>query len=204
MSHAGSQPNSKADDVMGTPFVCVRLAEPFEQIIAKNPELIIEQTATGEIVFMPPTGGESGRSNSELCFQVQSWAKRHGGYCFDSSTLFCLPNGAKRSPDASWIAPERWKQLSKRDRESYPPICPDVVVELRSKTDRLQDLQDKMNEYVNNGARLGWLIDPIYRAVYVYKPNIDVVCLQDCRQVSDDAILPGFVLDLTAIWPDSN
>lgn len=202
MSQARSQPNFKADENIGTPFVCVRLDEPFDQIVARNPELRIEQTASGEIVFMPPTGGESGRSNSELGFQIQSWAKRHGGYCFDSSTLFCLSNGAKRSPDASWIAPDRWKQLSKRDRESYPPICPDFVVELRSKTDRLQDLHDKMNEYINNGARLGWLIDPIYETVYIYKPNIEVVCLRDCRQVSDDAILPGFVLDLTALWPD--
>ena len=122
--------NHKSDEPVVGGFFCVRLEEPFDRIVANNPELRIEQNAAGEIVFMSPTGGESGRRNVKLCSQLDLWASSHFGFTFDSSTLFRLPNGAKRSPDASWIASERWKKLSKDDREGYPPICPDFVVEL--------------------------------------------------------------------------
>ena len=195
--------NHSSDEPVIGGFFCVRLEEPFDRIVANNPELRIEQNAAGEIVFMSPTGGESGRRNVKLCSQLDLWASSHSGFCFDSSTLFRLPNSAKRSPDASWIASERWKQLSKDDREGYPPICPDFVVELRSKTDRILDLQRKMEEYVDNGARLGWLIDPLNRTVYVYKPGVPFVELRDVQNLSDEEILPGFVLDLTDIWSES-
>jgi len=195
--------NHKSDESVGLGFLCVRLEEPFDRIVANNPELRIEQNAAGETVFMSPTGGESGRRNAKLCFQLELWASSYDGFSFDSSTLFRLANGAKRSPDASWIASERWKQLSKDDREGYPPICPDFVVELRSKTDRILDLQRKMEEYLDNGARLGWLIDPLNRTVYVYKPGVPSVVLQDVQNVSDDEVLPGFVLNLTDICSNS-
>lgn len=116
---------------------------------------------------MSPTGGESGIRNSEISFQLTAWTRNAGGFAFDSSTLFRLPNGALRSPDASWIASDRWQQLSPEERESYPPIAPDFVIELRSKTDRLVDLQDKMKEYCDCNVRLGWLIDPMLKQVHV-------------------------------------
>jgi Uma2 family endonuclease len=193
----------KLNEPVGGGLFCVRLEEPFDQIVANNPELRIEQNAEGEIVFMSPTGGEAGRRNAKVCFQLESWVCSHSGYSFDSSTLFLLPNGARRSPDASWIATERWKQLSKVDRDGYPPICPDFVVELRSNTDRILDLQKKMEEYIENGARLGWLIDPMNRTVYVYKPGVPTVQLQDVQHLGDEEILPGFALHLTDIWSDS-
>ena len=128
------------DDDRGFPLISVRLSEPVETIIANNPELKVEQTADGEMVFMSPTGGESGLRNSEINAALVNWARGYGGVVFDSSTLFRLPNGALRSPDASWIQTSRWQSLSDQERTSFPPIAPDFVIELRSQTDRLLDL----------------------------------------------------------------
>jgi Uma2 family endonuclease len=190
----------QVSDDRGVRPVCVRLTEPFEEIVANNPEWKMERTSDGEIVFRSPTGGESGIRNSEIGFQLTAWARETGGFAFDSSTLFRLANGALRSPDASWIAADRWQQLSVDDRESYPPITPDFVIELRSKSDRLIDLQDKMKEYCDCHVRLGWLIDPLQKQVHVYKPDESSVILNDPKCVSAENILPGFVLDLSRIF----
>ncbi len=187
-------------DDPGTRPVCVRLSEPFEEIVANNPEWKMERTSEGEIVFMSPTGGESGIRNLEIAVQLGVWVRNAGGFAFDSSTLFRFPNGALRSPDASWIATDRWQQLSAEDRESYPPIAPDFVIELRSKTDRLVDLQDKMKEYCDCNIQLGWLIDPLLKQVHVYKPGEVPVILNDPKNVADEILLPGFSLDFSRIF----
>jgi Uma2 family endonuclease len=114
--------------------------------------------------------------------------------------MFRLPNGAKRSPDLAWVRKERWEALSKEERRKFPPLCPDFVVELRSPSDSLQFLQSKMEEYIENGAQLGWLIDPFERKVHVYRPQSPVEVLEDPESVSGDPVLPGFTLDVRALW----
>ena len=188
-----------ADD-RGFPRLSVRRSESIETIIANNPELNVEQTADGEMVFMSPTGGESGLRNSEINADLVIWARGYGGIVFDSSTLFRLPNGALRSPDASWIQTARWQSLSDQERKSFPPMVPDFVIELRSQTDRVIDLQDKMKEYASCGVRLGWLIDPLQKQVYIYRSIETPVVLSEPNSVSDEAVLPGFVLDLSLIF----
>ncbi len=173
---------------------------PFETIVANNPELKVERTAEGETVFMSPTGGESGVQNAEITLQVGLWARTHGGIAFDSSTLFRLPNGALRSPDVSWIQTERWQSLTSKQRKTYPPITPDFVIELRSPSDRLSDVKEKMTEYAACGVRLGWLIDPLLKQVHIYKPDQTPVMMQDPKSVADETVLPGFVLDLSRIF----
>lgn len=195
--------NLVADDPWGMPLIGIRLSESFDEFVAKNPELRIEQNPNGEILCMPPTGGESGYRNSEITSELVQWAKHYGGRTFDSSTLFRLPNGAKRSPDASWISIERWNALSSSDRKKFPPLCPDFLIELRSETDRLDELQAKMNEYLSVGLRLGWLIDPLQKRVHIYRPEKQVNVLVSPASVSGEDILPGFVLDLKGIWVDA-
>lgn len=175
--------------------------EQFIRFCQENPELRIELTARQELVIMPPTGSETGRRNNRLAYRVTVWADTEGsGVVFDSSTLFTLPNGAKRSPDVSWVRRERWEALSKEQREGFAPLCPDFVVELRSPTDRLRSLQEKMQEYIDNGARLGWLIDPLEKRVYVYRPDQPVEVLDDPPAVSGDPVLSGFVLHVRELW----
>ena len=203
MAHSTNDENLVANDPWGMPLIGIRLSESFDEIVAKNPELRIEQNANGEILFMPPTGGESGYRNSEITSELFRWAKRYGGRTFDSSTLFRLPNGAKRSPDASWISMERWNALSSEDRKKFPPLCPDFLIELRSETDRLDELQVKMNEYLSVGLRLGWLIDPLQKRVHIYRPDKQIEVLVSPASVSCEEILPGFVLDLKGIWVDA-
>ena len=136
--------------------------EAFYQLCRANPDVKFERSAQGELVIMSPTGGESGRRNADITTDLNLWNRQAKlGYTFDSSTCFELPNGAERSPDASWIERSRWEALSAADREKFPPIVPDFVIELRSATDRLATLQAKMEEYRENGVRLGWLIDPL-------------------------------------------
>jgi Uma2 family endonuclease len=190
-------------DLWGVPRIQVRLTESFDEIVAMNPELRVEQAANGEIVFMTPTGGESGYRNTELLAQLWLWARTFGGRVFDSSTLFCLSNGAKRSPDASWISLVRWQALSSEQRKAYPPISPDFVVELRSESDRLVDLQEKMQEYVENGVRLGWLIDPLRKQVHIYKPGQLPEVRSFIESVSGEDVWPDFMLDLRPIWTES-
>jgi Uma2 family endonuclease len=195
--------HSPVQDVWGAPLVGVRVNESFEELVRLNPELRLEQTSTGEVIFMSPTGGESGYRNSLITAQLTLWAGSFGGRVFDSSTLFQLPNGAKRSPDASWISEVRWQSLSSAERKGFPPLCPDFVVDLRSESDRLLDLQEKMVEYVANGAQLGWLIDPLLQQVHIYLPGRAPKVQSAPSDLSGEQILPGFTLDLRSIWQAS-
>ncbi len=190
-------------DPWGTSPIHVKLSEQFEELVARNPDLRIEQTATGEVVLMSPTGGESGYRNTKIISQLDRWSETYGGRAFDSSTLFELPSGAKRSPDAAWISLDRWNALTKEEKKGFPPICPDFVVELRSETDRLIDLQEKMQEYLENGIRLGWLIDPLLEQVHIYRPDCAVKIESAPETLDAGDAMPGFVLDLKLIWNDA-
>lgn len=173
----------------------------FEDFCRDNPELKVEQTAEGEIVIMPPTGGTTGFRNFEINGQFYDWFKKERtGRAFDSSTVFILPNGAKRSPDLSWVKIERWNRLTKEQQDKFPPLCPDFVVELRSKTDSLKNLQAKMQEYTENGAELGWLIDPTKRKIHVYRPNKTVEIFDSPTEISGEPLLPKFTLELKDFW----
>ena len=154
--------------------------DEFFEFCQINRDLRIERTADGEIIVMPPTGGKTGGRNFDLVVQFGIWIKRDGtGKGFDSSTGFKLPNGAERSPDASWVKLDRWEALTPSQMEKFIPLCPDFVIELRSPSDRVKNLQKKMEEYMDNGARLGWLIDPKNRRVYIYRPDGEVEQLEN-------------------------
>ncbi|HEY9601813.1 MAG TPA: Uma2 family endonuclease [Allocoleopsis sp.] len=175
--------------------------DQFFEFCQINRDLRIERTAEGELLIMPPTGSGTGGRNFKLNGQLFVWTERDGtGMGFDSSTGFTLSNGAQRSPDAAWVKLERWNALTPEQQEKFAPIAPDFVVELRSKSDTLKDLQDKMQEYIDNGVRLGWLIDRKQRAVYIYRPGVPVQQLDNPETVSGDPELPGFVLRLSQIW----
>jgi len=175
--------------------------EQFKLLCQENPTLQLELTARKELVIMPPTGSKTGKRNSTFTQRLGNWAEVDGsGFVFDSSTLFTLPNGAKRSPDASWVKRERWDALSDTEQDGFAPLCPDFVVELRSRTDRLSDLQEKMQEYIDNGARLGWLLDPVEKRVHIYRPSQAVELLNDPVTISGDPVLPGFVLNVRELW----
>lgn len=174
----------------------------FERIVRANPDWNFEQTAEGELVVVPPTGGTSGSKNLSLSRQFGNWVEENLdlGEGFDSSTLFILPSGAKRSPDAAWVSRERWNALTQKQQDGFPPLCPDFVVELRSPTDVLSELQAKMRENMDNGARLGWLINPQDRTALIYRLGQSVVVLQSPTSLSGEDLLPGFVLDLQRIF----
>lgn len=178
--------------------------DQFFEFCQRNRDLRIERSAQQEIIIMPPTGGETGTRNFELSRQFGNWAKKdNSGATFDSSTGFKLPNKAERSPDTSWIRRERLAKLTAEQKRKFIPLCPDFVVELRSPSDDLDKVKAKMDEYIANGAQLGWLIDPETRKVHVYRPNQPVEILDNPQQVSGDPELPGFVLELAEIWePD--
>jgi len=166
-----------------------------------NRDLRIERTAQGDLLLMPPTGGETGDRDSELNMQVRIWAKREQtGVAFGSSTGFVLPNGAMRSPDVAWVRRSRLAGLTQAQKQKFLPLCPDFVLELRSPSDSLSALQDKMQEYMANGAQLGWLIDPQETRVYVYHPQGQVERLENPPTLVGDPTLPGLVLDLQEIW----
>jgi Uma2 family endonuclease len=176
-------------------------AQEFFEFCQLNRDLRLELTSEGDLIIMPPTGGKSGRRNSKLNLRLAAWTEKDGtGQAFDSSTVFTLPNGAKRSPDFAWIVNERWNALTEDEQEQFPPLCPDFVVELRSRTDTLKNLRQKMEEYTANGAQLGWLIDPQERRVYVYRPGAAVEELEDPRAVSGEPLLRGLELQLREIW----
>ena len=173
----------------------------FEQLCGDNPDLRLELTSTGELIVMPPTGSKTGLCNFRLTRQLGNWVEKdRQGVGFGSSTGFTLPNGAKLSPNAAWIRRERWDALSEDEQEGFAPLCPDFVVELRSRTDGLPPLQDKMREYIANGAQLAWLIDPLKRRAYIYRPGHDVEVLEDPDMISGDPVLAEFVLDLRELW----
>ena len=176
--------------------------DQFFEFCQINRDLRIERTSQGEIIVMPPTGGETGKRNFGLIVQFGIWVKQDGtGIGFDSSTGFKLPNGAERAPDASWVKKERWEALTPSQRKKFAPLCPDFVIELRSPSDRVKDLQNKMEEYMDNGARLGWLIDSDSRRVYIYRPSGEMEQLDNPTEVKgDESVLPGFVLVMEEIW----
>ena len=174
--------------------------EQFYQLCRDNEGLRLELTADGELIIMAPTGGTTGSRNSRIIARLTVWAEKDGtGVSFDSSTMFNLPNGAKRSPDAAWITSQRWDSLTELEREAFVPLCPDFVVELRSPSDTFSFLQEKMREYIENGARLGLLIDPNAKQVYVYRPDQATECLTDPQDISCEPVLPGFVLSMKDI-----
>ncbi|MFH7243695.1 MAG: Uma2 family endonuclease [Spirulina sp.] len=176
-------------------------AAQFYDFCQANPELRIERSAQGDLIVMPPSFSDTGNRNLRIGQQLANWADADGtGEVFDSSTGFTLPNGATRSPDAAWINRSRWEALTPDEQASFAPLCPDFVVELRSASDALPRLQAKLEEYIANGAILGWLIDRQNRQVHVYRPNQPPTILDHPASVSADPELPGFTLSLAKIW----
>ena len=173
----------------------------FEEFCRDYPELRLELTSSGELIVMPPTGFGTGKRTLDLTTQFGNWVKKDGtGIGFGTDTGYTLPNGAIRGPDASWITREKWESLSAYERERFAHVCPDFVIELRSRTDSLPTLLNKMEEYMANGASLGWLIDPEKRRVYVYRSGEEVIVLEDPTVVSGEPLLPGFELEMKEIW----
>lgn len=177
--------------------------EQFDELAESNTEARLELTEQGELITMSPTGGTAGRKNASLTTQLTIWATQNeNGVVFDSSTIFVLPNGARRSPDVAWVKWERWDALMPEQQDGFPPLAPDFVIELVSPSDlknqRYQELQEKMKEYLDNGARLGWLIEPKARKVEIYRQSSTEI-LQSPKTLSGEDILPGFVLDLDPI-----
>lgn len=171
------------------------------ELNALNPELDIERNAQGDLVIMPPEGFESSDRDAEITMQLRQWAKRDGtGIATGSSGGYRLPDTSVRGPDAAWILRSRVEQIAAEQRAKFLPACPDFVLELRSPSDRLAVLQAKMQEYLANGARLGWLLDPAPRHVYVYRPDAPVQRLDHPSSIAGDPVLPGFVLDLSQVW----
>ena len=176
-------------------------SEGFVELCQANQDLRMERAATGEVIFMPPTTPWTGKRNGDLYGELWLWNRQTGlGVTFESSTGFTLPNGAVKSPDASWVSNERWEALSEEEQRQFSHLSPDFVVELRSSSDSLKNLQEKMQEYIDNGVRLGWLIDPKTKQVEIYRPGQDVEVLQSPTTVSGEDVLPGFELNLNKVW----
>jgi Uma2 family endonuclease len=175
--------------------------DEFFEFCMLNRDLRIEMTSEGVMIIAMGLGSEGGGREFSLIGEFAAWGKADGtGIGFSSSAIFALPNGAKRSPDVSWIRRERWEAIPKDQREKFALICPDFVVELRSRTDRLKQLKQKMEEYRENGAQLGWLIDPLKKKVYVYRPNEEVEELDSPSSISGEPLLKGFTLELSGIF----
>jgi len=182
------------------PFVKTMNDEDFTKLCQLNRDLRIERTGEGDLIIIPPTGGETGRRSFSLTVLFGEWVERDGtGIGFDSSTGFTLPSGAKRSPDLAWVRRSRWERLSAAEREGFPPLCPDFVAELRSPSDELNVLQEKVREYMASGAQLAWLIDPQERTVYVYRPDAPMERLNHPKALSGEPILRGFTLDFERV-----
>lgn len=172
--------------------------EQFYELCKNNRELKFERTAKGELIIMPPVGGESGNREAELIIDLGNWNRQTDlGFTFSSSTIFKLPNGADRSPDAAWIQKKRWQALTPEQRRKFPPIAPDFVIELRSATDDLQMLRDKMGEYIDAGVQMGWLINPQQQQVEIYRQGQDVEVRNLPTELSGENLLPGFSLTLS-------
>ena len=179
--------------------------EQFDQLVSAEQLARMELTKDGELIVMSPTGGEAGRKNFNLYLDLGNWNRqRRLGEAFDSSTIFILPNSARRSPDVSWIRLERWNSLTLKEKQGFPPITPDFVIELVSPSDiksqRYEDLQAKMEEYIDNGVKLGWLIEPSAKTVEIYRVGQQVEILNNPQTLSGEDILPGFILDLNEIF----
>jgi Uma2 family endonuclease len=175
--------------------------EEFAAFCAEHPDLFFEMTAEGELIVMPPTYCDTGAENFEIAGQLRIWARKDGrGVGCDSSTGFVLPNGARRSPDASWTLKSRIAQLEPSSRSGFWHLCPDFVIELQSPSDRPRKLRDKMHEYLENGAQLGWLIDPQHRSVAIYRKDAEVETRTDIRSIAGEGPVAGFELDLALVW----
>lgn len=175
--------------------------DQFYEFCRTNPELRIERRANGEVTVMPPAFSDTGNRNLKISQQVGNWADENDtGEVFDSSAGFTFPNGATLSPDTAWIQADRWQALSPEEQASFAPIAPDFIVELRSSSDALVSLQDKMDEYIANGVRLGLLIDRKSEQVHVYRPNTAPVILNRPETVNCEPELPGFILNMAKIW----
>jgi Uma2 family endonuclease len=175
--------------------------EEFERLCQDNPDRSFELTATGELIVMPPVGGESGNTESELGIDLGIWNRQTRlGKTFSSSTVFVLPNGAQRSPDAAWVELSRWEALTSEQRIKFPPLAPDFVIELRSATDRLPPLREKMAEYRANGVQLGLLIDPKHKQVEIYRPEQEPEIHESPTSIDCSEVMPGFILDTSSIW----
>jgi Uma2 family endonuclease len=166
-----------------------------------NRDLLIERAADGDVIIMAPEGGSSGKGSSKLNAAFESWAERDAtGEVFGPATGFILPNCAMRSPDVAWVRNERLNALSEQEWQKFLPLCPDFVLELRSPSDSLRTLQRKMEEYCQNGAQLGWLLDPVSKCVHIYRPDTAVEILDNPATVSGEPLLRNFILDLPKIW----
>lgn len=174
--------------------------EQFYLLCQENPDLKLERNPNGELIVMPPTGGETGKRNVKLIVQLALWNEQTQlGEVFDSSTGFTLPNKADRSPDVSWVEKSRWEGLTAQQREKFIPLCPDFLIEILSPSDSLKKTQDKMQEYIDNGCRLGLLINRKKQQVEIYRPDREIEVLQAPQTISVD-VLPGFTLNLRQIW----
>ncbi|MEB3283398.1 MAG: Uma2 family endonuclease [Lyngbya sp.] len=172
--------------------------EQFYQLCQNNRELNFERTAKGELIIMSPVGGDSGNREADLIIDLGIWNRQTNlGYTFSSSTVFKLPNGADRSPDAAWIERYRWEALTPEQRRKFPPIAPDFVIELRSATDNLEMLRDKMQEYMDAGVKLGWLINPQQQQVEIYRLGKEVEVRTLPTELSGENVLPEFSLNLS-------
>lgn len=175
--------------------------EQFENLARNHPDLNVELSAEGELIIVAPTLPYTGKQNSDINYFLSDWARKDkSGIAFDSSSLFTFPNGAKRAPDAAWLRKEKWDALSESEKQKFSRLVPDFVVELRSGSDTLKTIKDKMAEYISNGVRLGWLIDPKKRQVHVYREDGSVEVLKDPETISGENVLPGFALNIREIW----
>lgn len=178
--------------------------DDFHEFCMLNPELVVELTAEGEIVFMSPSGGAAGARNAKVIISLGQWAIEDGhGVVFDSSTGFILANKAVRAPDAAWVRRSSLKKLTASQKERFLPVIPELVIEIASPSDRQSELQTKMEEYIANGVKLGWLILPEELTVIVYQPDKEAELLNGIDSISGAPVLPGFTLDLRPVWkPD--
>lgn len=175
--------------------------EELMRFCAENDALRVERDANGELIVMSPSGSGTGQKNSDLIYQLTAWAREtNSGATFDSSAGFTLPDGSMRSPDAAWIAWPRWNALTKEEQDGFAPICPEFVIELRSPSDSLPELQAKMQMWVANGAEVAWLIDPSRKTVEVYRAGREVEVLEGGSAVEGDGPVAGFVLELGRVW----
>lgn len=179
-----------------SPIVRLTRAQ-FYQLCLANPDVPMERSAQGDLIIMSPVGGVGGSQEADLIVQVGVWNQQSGlGLVFSSQTMFGLPEGGDRAPDVAWVQLDRWQALSQKEREGFPPLCPDFVIELRSRSDRLQPLQAKMQEYLNSGLRLGWLINRQDGQVEIYRAGQAMEVVNLPVELSGESVLPGFVLRL--------
>lgn len=202
MSHQPPTIESHSPSVLALNIESISLNdEQFAQLCRDNRDLRLELTSKGDLIIMPPTGSKTGLRSAKIIQQLSNWSDRDcSGLAFDSSTGFTLPDGSKRSPDASWVHRERWDALTKKEQDGFAPIAPDFVIELWSLSDSWNLLQQKMSDYLDNGVRLAWLIDPEQRRVHIHRQDQPVEILENPSSVSADLPLRGFVLDLQDIF----